>query len=84
MHILHLASSPPGQFFDPSALQNLLLDHWNGGVGADLVYTDPLYQLETMTEEEMVALEGLKARTGGLLARIQPATGAWFKQGGNR
>ena len=48
------------------------------------MYTDPLYQLETMTEEEMVALEGLKARTGGLLARIQPATGAWFKQGGNR
>ena len=36
------------------------------------------------SEEEIVALEGLKARTGGLLAHMQPATGAWFKQGGNR
>ena len=32
----------------------------------------------------MVALEGLKARTGGVLDHMQPATGAWFKQGGNR
>lgn len=61
-----------------------LFDHWQGGVGADFVYTDPLYKLESMTEEEMVELEGLKARTGGLLAHMQPATGAWFKQGGNR
>ena len=61
-----------------------LFDHWKGGVRADLVYADPMHELETMTEEEMVALEGLKARTGGLLDHMRPATGAWFKQGGNR
>ena len=61
-----------------------LFDHWKGGDGADLVYTDPLHELETMTEEEIVALEGLKARTGGLLAHMKPATGTWFKQGANR
>ena len=61
-----------------------LFDHWRGGMEADLVYTDPLHELETITDEEMVALEGLKARYGGLQEHMQPTTGAWFKFGGNR
>jgi len=62
-----------------------LFDHWqNAEESSEVKYTDPLFELEPMTEEELVALEGLKRRKGGFLSAIQPTSGVLFKQGGNR
>ena len=62
-----------------------LFDHWqNAEESSEVEYTDPLFELEPMTEEELVALEGLKRRKGGFLSAIQPTSGVLFKQGGNR
>ena len=60
-----------------------LFDYRSAGVeSAEVEYIDPLLELESMTVEELAALKGLKARTGGLLSAVQLE--AWFKQGGNR